>query len=100
MGFLVAVHGLLTVGASLAAEHRLSGFSGFSSQALEHRRSRYGSWGWLFHSMWVLRSLIREGIHVPCIGRWILNHQATREALSMSSYKDTSHWMKAQPSPV
>ena len=37
--FLVAVHGLLTVGASLAAEHGLSGFSGFGSQALEHRLS-------------------------------------------------------------
>ena len=39
VGFLVAVHGLLTVGASLAAEHGLSGFSGFGSQALEHRLS-------------------------------------------------------------
>ena len=59
-----------------------------------------GSRGWLFHGMWVLSPLITEGIHVPCIGRWILNHQATREALSMSSYKDPSRWMKAQPSPV
>ena len=31
--------------------------------------------------MWYLSSLTRDRTHVPCIGRQILNHYATREAL-------------------
>ena len=34
-------------------------------------------------------SWIRDQTHVPCIGRWILNHCATREVLQMHfKYKD------------
>ena len=29
--------------------------------------------------MWDLSSLMRDGIYIPCIGSWILNHWATRE---------------------
>ena len=29
--------------------------------------------------MWDLGSLTRDGTHVPCIARWILNHWTTRE---------------------
>ena len=77
------------------------GFSlGAASVASEHRLSSCGSQGWLLHGLWVLGSPIREGIHVPYIGRRILNHRITREALPMTSYKDTSCWMKAQPNPV
>ena len=34
--------------------------------------------------MWELISLTRDQIHLPCIGRWILNHWATREV--------STHW--------
>ena len=35
----------------------------------------------LLHSMWDLSSLTRDGTHMPCIARWILNHWITREVL-------------------
>ena len=34
---------------------------------------------------WGLSSLTRDGIHVACIGRWILNHWTAREALQRTS---------------
>ena len=43
----VAVHGLLIAVASLLAEHRSlgrTGFSGCGSQTLEHRLNRCGTW--------------------------------------------------------
>ena len=63
----VAVRGLLIAVASLVAEHRLQ-YAGFSScgarvQLLRGMRS----------------SRTRNQTCVPCIGRWILNHCATRE---------------------
>ena len=65
----IAVHGPLTVAVSLVAEHRL--------QTL--RLSNCGSRAWSLCGMW---DLPRPGLkHVPCIGRQILNHCATREAL-------------------
>ena len=33
---------------------------------------------WLPHGMWDLSSPTRDRTHVPCIGRWILNHWTTR----------------------
>ena len=39
--------------------------------------------GWLvwLHSVWDLSSPSRDWTCVPCIGRWILNHRATRKIL-------------------
>ena len=34
---------------------------------------------------WGLSPLTRDGIHVACIGRWILNHWTAREALQRTS---------------
>ena len=67
---LGAVHRLLIVGASLAAEHGL-----------------WGAWAsvvvhvglvapWCVESSWT-----RDQTRVPCIGWWILNHWTTREVL-------------------
>ena len=39
-----------------------------------------GAWAYLPYGMWDLSSLTRDGTCVPCIGRQILNHWATREA--------------------
>ena len=33
--------------------------------------------------MWNLRSLTRDQTHVPCLGKWILNHWTTREVPSL-----------------
>ena len=65
----IAVRGSLTIAASLVAEHRLQ----------TRRLSSCGSRAQLLCGMWDLpRS--RAWTHVPCIGRQILNHCATREA--------------------
>ena len=67
----IAVRGPLTIAASLVAEHRLQ----------TRRLSNCGSWGpaALRH---VGSSQTRARTHVPCIGRQIVNHCATREVLS------------------
>ena len=72
MGFsLVAVHGLLiAVVASLVAEHGLEG--SWASVVLVLGFSCPKACGIL---------LDRDQTHVPCIGRWILNHWTTREVL-------------------
>ena len=52
----VAMHGLLIAVDSLV-EHRLwahTGFSSWSSQALEHRLSSCGTWAQLLHNIWDL----------------------------------------------
>ena len=33
--------------------------------------------------MWDLSSLIRDRTHIPCIGRWSLNHWIAREVLEL-----------------
>ena len=57
------------------------GFSYCEAWALECRLSSCGAWAWLFRSMWD-----PPGPRIvpmsPCIGRWILNHQTIKEALS------------------
>ena len=65
----IAVRGPLTIAASLVAEHGLQ----------TRRLSNCGSWAQLLHGMWDL-SQTRARTRVPCIGRQILNHCATREA--------------------
>ena len=61
---IIAVHGPLTV-----AEHRLQ----------TCRLSSCGSWAQLLSGMWDPPQT-RARTRVPCIGRQILNHCATREA--------------------
>ena len=61
----IMVRGPVTIAASLVAEHRLS---------------NCGSWAQLLRGTWE-SSQTRARTRVPCIGRQILNHCATREAL-------------------
>ena len=68
--------GLLTAAASLVAEHGLSGAQ--ASVVPVHELSR----PWHVKSSWT-----RDRTHVPCIGRWILKHQTTREVLNDCSLK-------------
>ena len=65
----IALRGPLTIAASLVAEHRLQ----------TRRLSSCGTWAQLLRGT---RDLPRPGLEtrVPCIGRQILNHCATREA--------------------
>ena len=66
----ITVRGPLTIAASLVADHRLQ----------MCRLSNCGSWAQLLRGMWE-SSQTRARTRVPCIGRQILNHCATREAL-------------------
>ena len=74
----ITVRGPLTIAASLVAEHRLQ----------THRLSNCGSRAQLLRGMW---DLPRPGARtrVPCIGRQILNHCATREALLFQMFLPT-----------
>ena len=65
----IAVCGPLTIAASLVVEHRLQ----------TRRLSNCGSRAQLLRGMWE-SSQTRAQTRVPCIGRQILNHCATREA--------------------
>ena len=67
----IAVHGPLTIAASLVAEHRLQ----------MRRLSNCGSRAQLLRGMW---DPPRPGLEPvsPCIGKQTLNHCATREAPS------------------
>ena len=71
----VAVRGLLIGVASLVAEHG-SRHMGFSSCMRVQQLWLTG----LVAPRHVGSSRTRARTHVPCIGRWILNHCATREA--------------------
>ena len=44
-----------------------------------HRLSSWDAGAYLLHGTWVLSSLTRDGTHVPCIARQMLNHWTTRE---------------------
>ena len=61
---------------------RHTGFSSCGSWAPEHRLSTCGTWG-LVAPRHVGSSRTRAGTRVPCSGRHILNHCATREALKV-----------------
>ena len=65
----IMVRGPLTIAASLVVEHRLQ----------MRRLSNCGSRTQLLRGMWE-SSQTRARTRVPCIGRQILNHCATREA--------------------
>ena len=71
----IAVRGLLTIAASLVAEHRLQ----------TRRLSSRGSRAQLLRGMW---DPPRPGLEPvsPCIGRQILNHCTTREALPLALF--------------
>ena len=68
----IAVRRPLTIAASLVAEHRLQ----------TRRLSNCGSRAGLVAPRHVGSSQTRPRTRVPCIGRQILNHCATREALN------------------
>ena len=79
----IVVRGPLTIAASLVAEHRLQ----------TRRLSNCGSWAQLFPRH-VGSSQTRARTCVPCIGRQILNHCATREALSsFIRYHSKDHFL-------
>ena len=59
-----------------------SGFSCCGSRALECRLSSWRCSG-LVASRHVESSWTKDQTHVPCIGRWILNHSTTREILCL-----------------
>ena len=61
-----------------------AGFSSCSLQALEHRFCSRVCLVALWH---VGSSQTRDQTHVPCIGRWILNHRTTREVPSIDIFK-------------
>ena len=86
----VVVRGLLTAVASLVAEHRLQAHG---LQQLWHVGSRaqtQQSWRTgLVAPRHVGSSRTRARTCVPCIGRWILNHCATRE-VPPSAFKTSS----------
>ena len=69
---LVATHGLLSSCGTWAPEHA-------GSVVAVCRLFSCGMWAQLPHGMWDLSSPTRDQIHVPCIGRQILNHWTTRE---------------------
>ena len=64
---------------------RRAGFSSCGSWALESRLSSCGTQAYLLRGMWDLPGPGLEPI-VPCFGRWILNHCATREAQHLLSF--------------
>ena len=66
---------LLIAIASLAAER---GLWGAQLQWLQHMGSVA-----LWH---VEASQTRDGTHIPCTGRWILNHRTTSEVLILVSF--------------
>ena len=61
-------------------------------QALEHTGSVVAERASFPCSMWDLSSPTRDGTHVPCIGRWSLNHWATREVLRKYAGQQASPW--------
>ena len=88
-GYSVAVRGLLTVVASLATEHRLQGSraSGVAAHGFFRCGSRARAQQLWRSGLVVLRqvesSWTRDHTCVPCIGRQILIHCATREVLNI-----------------
>ena len=79
----IAVRRLLTIVASPVAEHRLQ----------TRRLSNCGSRAQLLRGMWE-SSQTRARTHVPCIGRQILNHCATREApYSFITFQGNCHFV-------
>ena len=61
------------------------GLSSCGTWALELRLSSCGARAQLLHGMWAFP---RPGIKlVPCVGRWILNHCATREVPAIGFFE-------------
>ena len=76
----VAVHRLLTVVAPLVAEHRLQACGLQQLWLAGSRAQAQQLWHTGLVAPWhVGSSWNRDRTHVPCIGRWILNHCTTRE---------------------
>ena len=62
------------------------GLSSCSSRALERRLRSCGARAYLLCGMWDLPGSSRDQTHVPCIGRWVLHHCATREVPWVSTF--------------
>ena len=84
----IAVRRPLTIASSLVAEHRLQ----------TRKLSNCGSRAQLLRGMW---DLPRPGLEPvsPSIGRRILNHCATREALTLQTFKIDSQSIPVPPHP-
>ena len=52
------------------------------------------AWAYLPRGMWDLSPLMKDLIHVPCIGRWILNHQTASEVPNMWLSKSVLNYFK------
>ena len=92
----VAVCGLLMQWLLLwSTVSRLTSFSSCGSRALERRLSSCGARG-LVAPWHVGSSQTRARTRVPCIGRQILNHCATREAPGLNLYQ----WEVFLPHPT
>ena len=75
----VVVCGLLIAVASLVVEHGLQACE-LQQLWLEGSRAQAQQWYMGLVALWhVGSSRTRDRTHVPCIGRWILNHWTTRE---------------------
>ena len=78
-----ATLGLLISVASLAAENQLQG--SWAPVVSSPGLSSHGSWAQYLWCMGLVApchvgsSPTRDGTHVPCIARWVLNHRNTRE---------------------
>ena len=79
---------------SLVVARRLQGawalqFAAWVSLIEVHELPSYGEQAQLPHtpSIWDLSSLTRDRTHVPCIGRWILQHRTTKEVPKIGFFK-------------
>ena len=50
-------------------------------------------WAQLLQGMWDLPGPTKDGTHLPCIARWILNHWTTREALDFAFFFVNGAWV-------
>ena len=81
----IAMCGFLTAVTSLSVEHRLEGLWAQELWLTGFRALAQELWhGGLVHQRHVESSSVRDQIRVPCTGRWILIHCATREVLGQS----------------
>ena len=80
---------LLQAGAALHCSAQASHCGGFSLRSTGSRRTGFSSCGTRAQQLWCMGLVVpghvgssrtRARTCVPCIGRWILNHCATREA--------------------
>ena len=74
---LNVIHELIHLAASGLVSRGISGCCPWTL-AVAHRLRSCCAWALFFHCVWGLCSPTRNIPHVPCIGRWILNHWTIR----------------------